>query len=460
METWYGVAGMGAIYNPINPRLHIDQIVGIANHAEDGALFFDPSLSEMVAAMAPRLPKVRLFVALASTAPPADIPGLIAYDDLIAEGAGNFTWPAIDENTACGLCYTSGTTGPPKGVLYSHRSTVLHAMSAALPDAFDISARDTIMPIVPMFHANGWGIPFAAALTGAKLVLPGSRLDSASLIAMLNAEKVSVTAAVPTIWLPLLRTLEETGERLPYLKRVIIGGAACPRGVIETFEKRYGIEVRHSWGMTETSPVGTIAGPKAKHLELAYERQLDIKLKQGRPLFGVEMKITDADNRTLPNDGVTSGHLKVRGPAVAKSYYLQDEAIDAEGWFDTGDIATIDGDGTMTITDRAKDLIKSGGEWISSAEIEIHAMSHPAVAEAAVIGVRHPKWDERPLVVVVLRPGQGASKQDILRHLSGKIAKWWMPDDVVFVDAIPHSATGKVQKTALRERFASHLKPG
>ena len=463
IECWYGIAGLGAVYHTLNPRLFPEQIVWIANHARDRALFFDPVLAELVAKLAPQLESVEMFVALTDRnhLPAAELPNLVAYEDLLAETDGAYSWPELDEHTACGLCYTSGTTGNPKGALYSHRSNVLHAMMACSADALGGSARDTILPIVPMFHANAWGIPFAAAMTGAKLVLPGPRLDGPSLCRLFTEEKVTVTAAVPTVWFAMLQHLEQTGARLPHLKKVVIGGAACPRPVIETFERKYGIEVFHAWGMTETSPIGTTGTMKAKVAELPYERQLDYKVKQGRPVFGVEMKIVGDDGREAPRDGKAFGRLKVRGPAVVKAYFQSDDvsAFDSEGWFDTGDVATLDEDGTMTITDRAKDVIKSGGEWISSIQIESLAMGHPAVAEAAVIGVAHPKWDERPLLIVVLKPGQNAAKGDILAFLSGKIAKWWMPDEVVFVDSIPHSATGKIQKATLRTRFAGFVLP-
>jgi fatty-acyl-CoA synthase len=461
VECWYGIAGMGAVYHTLNPRLFPDQIVWIANHAGDSALFFDPIFADLVAKIAPSLTGVRLFVALCDRdhLPAITIPNLIAYEDLIAEADGNFAWTEFDENTACGLCYTSGTTGNPKGALYSHRSNVLHAMMATTADALGLSTLDTMLPVVPMFHANAWSIPFGAAMVGAKLVMPGPRLDGASLCKLFKSENVTVTAAVPTVWLGMLRYLEETGERLPHLKRMMIGGAAAPRSMIEVFEKKYGVDVFHSWGMTEMSPIGTIGTLTAKTAGLPLEQRLDCKAKQGRAPFGVEMKIVDFENHELPHDGKTPGRLKVRGPAIIKAYFQDKEALDAEGWFDTGDIATLGADGTMTITDRAKDVIKSGGEWISTIEVENLAMGHPAVAEAAVIGVKHPKWDERPLLIVVLKPGQGANKQDILTYLSGKIAKWWMPDDIVFVDAIPHSATGKIQKIALRERFAGYCLP-
>jgi fatty-acyl-CoA synthase len=462
IECWYGIAGLGAVYHTLNPRLFTDQIAWIANHAGDRMLFFDPCLAELVEKLAPQLGGVEQFVALTDRAhlPSIDVRDLVAFEDLLSEGDGNFSWPEFDENTACGLCYTSGTTGDPKGALYSHRSNVLHAMMSCGADAFGLSSRDTFLPVVPMFHANAWGIPFTAAMVGSKLVLPGPRLDGVSLLRLLTEEKVNITAAVPTVWLSLLQHLEQSGATLPFLKKVVIGGAACPRAMIEIFERKYGVEVFHAWGMTETSPLGTVGTLTAKLAALPYEQQLDHKTTQGRPVFGVEMKVEAADGGEAPRDGASSGRLKVRGPAIVKAYYRGPAtALDAEGWFDTADVATLDQDGTMRITDRAKDVIKSGGEWISSIQIETLAMGHPSVAEAAVIGIRHPKWDERPLLIVVLKPGQSATKGDILAFLSGKIAKWWVPDEVVFVDSIPHSATGKIQKTALRERFADFVQP-
>ncbi|MDE2134227.1 MAG: long-chain-fatty-acid--CoA ligase [Alphaproteobacteria bacterium] len=463
LEAWYGIAGIGAIYHTLNPRQFPDQIAWIANHAEDRALFFDIGFADIVARIAPSLQRVEFYVALTDRAhlPDVKIPNLVAYEDFIAGGSGDFSWRQFDEHTACGLCYTSGTTGNPKGVLYSHRSNTLLAMMACRADALGISARDAILPVVPMFHANAWGIAFAAPMAGAKLVMPGAKLDGASLCELFGGEKVTMTAAVPTVWQGVLNHLQETGKTLPHLQRVLIGGAACPRSMIETFEKKYGIEVIHGWGMTEMSPLGTLNTPTAKTAELPYEQRLDSKAGQGRPPFGVEMKIVDGNGRELPRDGVAVGRLKVRGPAVAKSYFRGEGsgAFDGEGWFDTADMGTLDADGMMAITDRAKDVIKSGGEWISSIEIENLAVGHPAVAEAAVIAVRHPKWGERPLLVAILKPGRTATKKDILDHLSGKIAKWWMPDEVVFVDDIPHSATGKIQKTALRERFADYRPP-
>jgi len=463
MEAWYGIAGLGAIYHTLNPRLFPDQLAWIANHAEDKVLFFDTTFTKIVEDLAPKVPSIKLFVALTDRAhlPQARIPDLVAYEDFIGAVDDDFAWREFDERTACGLCYTSGTTGNPKGVLYSHRSNVLHAYTAGQADAMGLRSVDAILPVVPMFHANAWAIAFSAPMVGAKLVMPGPKLDGDSVCELLTNEHVTMTAAVPTVWLALLDYLEKTGKRLPDLKRVIIGGSACPRSMIETFEKKYGITVVHAWGMTEMSPLGTLGTLKPGMAELPYEKQLDLKCKQGHPPFGVEMKITDDENRELPRDGKAFGRLKVRGPAVAKGYFRGEGtgAFDAEGWFDTGDVATLDADGYMTITDRAKDVIKSGGEWISSIEIENIAVGHSAVAEAAVIGVRHPKWDERPLLIIVLKQGASAGRDDILQYLQGRIAKWWMPDDVVFVDEIPHTATGKIQKTALRERFGAYRLP-
>ncbi len=457
LEAWYGIAGIGAIYHTLNPRLFPEQIAWIANHAEDRVLMFDITFSELVAKLAPQMKTVELFIALTDRAHlPAGIPNCMAYEDFIAEADEAFAWKEFDEHTACGLCYTSGTTGNPKGVLYSHRSNTLLAMIACGADTMSLSGHDTMLPVVPMFHANAWGIAFAAPMCGAKLVMPGAKLDGPSICELLTDEKVTMTAAVPTVWLAALQYLKQSGKTLPQLKRVLIGGSACPRSMIETFERKYGIEVIHAWGMTEMSPLGTIGTLKVKMAELPQEQRLDYKVRQGHAPFGVEMKIVGDNDRELPRDGKTFGRLKVRGPAVSKAYFGGDgaSAFDAEGWFDTGDVATLDADGYMTITDRAKDVIKSGGEWISSIEIENLAMGHPAIAEAAVIGVHHPKWDERPLLVVVMKPGQNVTKKDILDYLSGKIAKWWMPDAVVFMDMIPHTATGKIQKAALRERFA------
>jgi len=463
IEAWYGITGIGAIYHTLNPRLFPDQLVYIANHAEDKALFFDITFADLVAKIAPKIPSIKLYVAMTDAAhlPKADIPNMVAYEDLIAGVDDDFVWKEFDENTACGLCYTSGTTGNPKGVLYSHRSNVLHGLVAAQTDAQAVSSRDSILPVVPMFHANAWALAFSAPMAGAKLVMPGPKLDGPSICELLTTEKVTMTAAVPTVWLAALDHLEKSSTTLPHLNRVLIGGSACPRTMIETFEKKYHVQVIHAWGMTEMSPLGTVGTLKHHVAEMPHEKQLDYKCKQGHPVFGVEMKIVGDDEKELARDGKAFGRLKVRGPSVAKAYFRGEGAgaFDDENWFDTGDVATLDPEGYMTITDRSKDVIKSGGEWISSIEIENIAVGHPAVAEAAVIGVRHPKWDERPLLIVVLKPGQKATKDDLLAYLTGKIAKWWMPDDVAFVDEIPHTATGKIQKMTLRETFSKYRLP-
>jgi fatty-acyl-CoA synthase len=463
METWYGIAGIGAVYHTLNPRLFPDQLVYIANHAEDQALFFDTTFTDLVVKIAPQLKQVKFYIALTDRAhlPDVDLPGLMAYEDFIADADPEFKWKEFDENTACGLCYTSGTTGNPKGVLYSHRSNVLHALIVAQKDAHGLSNTDVVLPVVPMFHANAWAITFEAPMVGAKVVFPGPKLDGASVYELLESEGVTMTAAVPTVWLMLLQYLEQNNLKLSTLKMVLIGGSACPRSMIETFEKKYGVQVVHAWGMTEMSPLGTLGTMKHAIAHLPYDKQLDYKCKQGHAPFGVEMKIVDDENRELPRDGKAFGRLKVRGPAIAKGYMGGEgkAAFDHDGWFDTGDVATLCPQGYMTITDRAKDVIKSGGEWISSIDIENFAVGHPAVAEAAVIGVYHPKWDERPLLIVVLKPGQKATRDELLAYLNGKIAKWWMPDDVVFVDEIPHTATGKIQKTTLREKFGKYQLP-
>jgi fatty-acyl-CoA synthase len=457
LEAWYGITGLGSVYHTLNPRLFVDQLVYIANHAEDRVVFFDPQFSPLISAIAPSLRTVEHYISLSATVP-SDFPDAIAYEDFIVTADEEFVWKEVDENAACGLCYTSGTTGNPKGVLYSHRSNIIHAFMACQADAMGIRNADTVMPVAPMYHANAWAIAFVAPMTGAKLVMPGPKLDGASVYELLDTEKVTVTAAVPTVWLGLLQYLESSGKMLPHLERVLIGGSACPKRIIECFEQKYKVDVVHAWGMTEMSPLGTLGSLTAEIAERSYEERIAQKLKQGRPLFGVEMKIVDDTDRELARDGKAFGRLKVRGPAVAKGYFRGEGAgaFDEKGWFDTGDVATIDPTGYLTITDRAKDVIKSGGEWISSIEIENVAVGHPAVAEAAVIGIPHPKWDERPLLIVVAKPGERPAKKEILEYLDGKIAKWWMPDDVIFADEIPHTATGKIQKTTLRERYGNH----
>jgi len=463
LEAWYGIVGIGAIYHTVNPRLFPDQVVWIINHAEDRVMMTDLTFVPFLEKIADQLPTIELYILLtdAMHMPKTTLKNAVAYEDWIAEVDGDFKWVSLDENTAAGMCYTSGTTGHPKGVLYSHRSNVLHAYIAALPDSKGICSRDVVMPVVPMFHANCWSLAFSTPMVGATMVMPGAKMDGASIYELLDTFKVSFTAAVPTVWLMLLQDLEKTGRRLPHLKRVVIGGSACPRAITKTFQEKYGVEVVHAWGMTEMSPLGSLCTMKPEYASLEGDAKLNVQMKQGHPPFGVEMKITDDAGRDLPWDGKTFGRLKVRGPAVAKAYYKGEgsEAFDKDGWFDTGDVATMDQYGYMQITDRAKDVIKSGGEWISSIDVENLAVGHPKVAEAAVIGISHPKWDERPLLVIVLKKGETVTKEELLEFMQGKIAKWWMPDDVVFVEEIPHTATGKIQKITLRQRFKDYRLP-
>jgi len=463
LEAWYGIVGIGAIYHTVNPRLFPDQVVWIINHAEDRVMMTDLTFVPFLEKIADQLPTIERYILLtdAMHMPKTTLKNAVAYEDWIAEVDGDFKWVSLDENTAAGMCYTSGTTGHPKGVLYSHRSNVLHAYIAALPDSKGICSRDVVMPVVPMFHANCWSLAFSTPMVGATMVMPGAKMDGASIYELLDTFKVSFTAAVPTVWLMLLQDLEKTGRRLPHLKRVVIGGSACPRAMTKTFQEKYGVEVVHAWGMTEMSPLGSLCTMKPEYASLEGDAKLNVQMKQGHPPFGVEMKITDDAGRDLPWDGKTFGRLKVRGPAVAKAYYKGEgsEAFDKDGWFDTGDVATMDQYGYMQITDRAKDVIKSGGEWISSIDVENLAVGHPKVAEAAVIGISHPKWDERPLLVIVLKKGETVTKEELLEFMQGKIAKWWMPDDVVFVEEIPHTATGKIQKITLRQRFKDYRLP-
>ena len=462
LEAWYGIMGIGAIYHTVNPRLFPEQIVWIVNHAQDRLLLLDLTFIPMVEKLADRLPGIERYVVLtdAKHMPANSLPNAVPYEEWIGEADGDFAWKIFNENTAAGMCYTSGTTGNPKGVLYSHRSNVLHGLTANNIDVIGLSSRDVALPVVPMFHANTWSINFTAPISGASLVLPGPKLDGASIYELLDRYRVSCTAGVPTVWLMLLQHLASTGGRLPYLKRIVIGGSSCPRAMAKTFQDVYGVEVIHAWGMTEMSPLGTACTMKPEYAALDGEARLDIQEMQGPSPFVVEMKITDDAGTRLAWDGKTFGRLKVRGPAVARAYYREDgEILDAEGFFDTGDVATIDRYGYMHITDRAKDVIKSGGEWISSIDIENLAVGHPKVAEAAVIGVRHPKWDERPLLVIVLKKDTSATRDEILAFMKGKIASWWMPDEIVFVDEIPHTATGKIQKTVLRERFKDFVLP-
>ncbi|MBI3674929.1 MAG: long-chain-fatty-acid--CoA ligase [Rhizobiales bacterium] len=465
LEIWYGVMGLGGIVHTLNPRLVADQLVYIVNHAEDGWVFTDLSFVPLFEKLQDRLPKVKGFVVITDRQHmPAEtsLRNPVCYEELIASGDPGFAWPEFDENTACGMCYTSGTTGNPKGVVYSHRSNVLHGMMCCLSDALGLSSRDTIMPVVPMFHANAWSLAFSSLISGARLVLPGPKLDGASVYELLDRERVTFTAAVPTVWMMLLKHLEQNPAlRLPALERVAIGGSACPEAIMKAFVENYGTDVIHAWGMTEMSPIGSLGVKSGRTSALPDGEWWKIKLKQGRAPFLVDMKITDDDNRALPHDGRTFGRLKVKGPAVARAYFKGEgaAAFDADGWFDTGDVATIDPYGYMNITDRSKDVIKSGGEWISSIDLENVAMACPGVQEAAAIGLPHLKWDERPLLVVVRKEGATVSKQQVLTHMEGKVAKWWLPDDVAFVDDIPHTATGKISKLTLRERFKDYRFP-
>ena len=466
MEMYFGVSGSGRVLHTINPRLHPEQVAWIVNHAEDQVLCFDMTFLPLVQAVHAKCPTVRQWVALCDADKlPADsgIPGLVSYEQWIGAQSMHYRWPQLDENTASSMCYTSGTTGNPKAALYSHRSTVLHAYGAALPDVMCLSARDAVLPVVPMFHVNAWGIPYSAALTGAKVVFPGPALDGKSLYELIEAEGVTFAAGVPTVWQMLLGHVQSVGGKFSTLNRTVIGGSACPPAMIDAFEQGYGVKVLHAWGMTEMSPLGTLCTLKNKHLKRSKEEQQRISQKQGRAIFGVDMKIVNSEGLEQPWDGKTYGDLLVRGPWILERYYKGDSPLvmdeQGQGWFPTGDVATIDEDGFMQITDRTKDVIKSGGEWISSIDIENIAMGQPAVAMAACIGMPHPKWDERPIVVVALKPGVQVSREAILAFYEGKIAKWQIPDDVVFVDAIPLGATGKMLKTKLREQFKDYQLP-
>ncbi len=459
-EIWYGLLGVGGIYHTVNPRLFPEQIAWIINDAEDRLLFVDLTFLPLVEKLRDQLKAVKDIVVLTDAAHMPDTPlAAQPYEEWLAAD-DDFAWREFDESSAAGMCYTSGTTGNPKGVVYSHRSNVLHALAANVPDMLGLSSRDRLMPVVPMFHANCWALCFTAPLVGATLIMPGPKLDGASVYELLDQEKVTITAAVPTIWMMLLQHLETTGSALPHLERVAIGGSACPRAMIEAFETRYDVRVMHAWGMTEMSPLGTVCTLKPENADLAGEARLDLLEKQGHPPFTVEMKVTDDSGKELPWDGKTFGRLKVRGPAVSRAYFRDEaEILDEEGYFDTGDVAHVDPNGYMCITDRSKDVIKSGGEWISSIELENLAMGHPGVAEAAVIGVHHPKWDERPLLIVVPRADKAPTREALIDFIRPKVAKWWLPDDVVFVEEIPHTATGKIQKTALRETFKDYSLP-
>jgi acyl-CoA synthetase (AMP-forming)/AMP-acid ligase II len=458
VEVYYGVAGIGAVCHTANPRLHEEQIAYIINHADDTFIFTDLTFVPLLEALAPRLPRVRGYVILTDAAhmPATTLPNVHCYETLLAAQPTTIAWPTFDENMAAGLCYTSGTTGEPKGALYSHRSSVLHAMSGCMSELTRrAESSRCLMPIVPMYHVNAWGFPYLAPMMGAKLVLPGPAHDPASLYALLEGERVQTAGAVPTIWLAMLNYLEETGKELTALRALRIGGSAAPRALIDAFESR-GIEVIHGWGMTETSPVCTTGSIKAKHRSAPDARAY--QMHAGRIVYGVDMRIVDDEGVVLPDDGVAQGELQVRGPWVIGAYYRNAEAsakaFTADGWFRTGDVASLDSDGYLTIRDRSKDLIKSGGEWISSIDLENAAVAHPDIMEAAAIAIPHPKWAERPLLVVVPRPGVTLDRSAVLQFLEGKVAKWWLPDDVLFVTALPHTATGKVSKRDLREQYA------
>ena len=465
MELYYAASGSGLVLHTLNPRLHPDQLVWIADDAQDRVLFFDLTFLPLVEATAARFATIRHFVLMADRdRMPASttIPNLMCYEDLIDGASDRYDWPVFDENTASSLCYTSGTTGNPKGVLYSHRSTVLHSYGSALPDSVGLSSRDAALPVVPMFHVNAWGMPYAACMVGAKLVFPGPALDGKSLHDLFEAEGVTVSAGVPTVWQGLLAHVEANGLSFSTMKRTVIGGSACPPAMLRAFEDKYGVTVLHGWGMTEMSPLGTVCSMKGGQEGLDPAAAFAVKSKQGRVLYGVDMKIVGPDGAELPWDGQTQGELLVRGPWVLDRYFNRDEdplRYDAAGlgWFPTGDVSTIDADGFMQIVDRTKDVIKSGGEWIGSIDLENIAMAHPGVAMAACIAARHPKWDERPLLVVMPKPGASLTRDDMLGFFEGKVAKWWIPDDVVFVDQIPLGATGKMQKNKLRDDFGDRL---
>jgi 3-(methylthio)propionyl---CoA ligase len=463
MELYYAVSGFGSILHTMNPRLHPDQVVWIADHAEDQLLFFDLTFLPLIEAIAPRVTTIKAFVAMTDRAHmPATttIDNLLCYEELIESQSPHFDWPAFDENTASSLCYTSGTTGNPKGALYSHRSTLLHTYAAALPDALNCSARDVILPVVPMFHVNAWGLPYVACMVGAKLVFPGPWLDGKSLYDLFESEGVTMSAGVPTVWQGLLAHVEANGLKFSTMRRTVIGGSACPPATMRAFQQRYDVEVLHAWGMTEMSPVGTVCTLKSKHQRLDDEQRMAVQAKQGRAVFGVDMKIIGEDGSELPHDGKAAGELMVRGPWIIASYFKGDGGTPLkDGWFPTGDVSTIDADGYMQINDRSKDVIKSGGEWIGSIDLENIAMAHPAVAMAACIAARHPKWDERPLLVVTKKPGSDVTRDELLHFYDGKIAKWWRPDDVVFIDSIPLGATGKMQKNKLRAMFKDYKLP-
>ncbi|WP_428681508.1 long-chain-fatty-acid--CoA ligase [Sphingopyxis sp.] len=462
LAAWYGAAGMGIVLHTLNPRLFLEQIAYIANHAGDRLLIADPATADLVEELLPQVPSIEkvIFFCDADSLPKTSYPA-VSFDDWIAGQPADHAWGDFDENAACGLCYTSGTTGNPKGVLYSHRSNYIHALMTLQRDALGLSARDTVLLVVPMYHANAWGVVYSAPAVGAKLILPGQRMDGESIYNLIEEEGVTYSAAVPTVWQMLLQYMQENGKRFTTLQRVTIGGSACPESIIRTFRDDYGVDVIQGWGMTETSPLGTVSVPNASVAAKGDDAQMAYKLKQGRLLCGLEMKLVDDAGNRLPHDGKTPGRLMIKGPTIARGYFGGEggDVLDAEGFFDTGDVSTIDGEGYMQITDRAKDVVKSGGEWISSIEIENIAMGHDAVANAAVVGIAHPKWDERPILLCELKPGARASADDLKAYLDGKIARWWMPDDVLFVGSIPLGPTGKIDKKAIRAGLDGYKLP-
>ncbi|HIO02002.1 MAG TPA: long-chain-fatty-acid--CoA ligase [Alphaproteobacteria bacterium] len=463
LEVYYATSGIGCICHTVNPRLFTEQLIYIINHAEDKFLFIDSSFIELVEQLSPSLKGVKGVIVMCAKEEMSEttLDNIHCYETLIAGHEDHYAWPSFDENTASSLCYTSGTTGNPKGVLYSHRSTVLHSWCVSSVDTLGICNKDSLLVIVPMFHANAWGTPYAAPMSGAKMVFPGPHLDGESLVELIENEDITVSAAVPTVWLGILQYLKKTGKKLGTLERVAIGGTAAPPIMVRTLQEEYGVQVCHAWGMTEMSPLGTTGVLKKDSLSLPKEEQYKLQEKQGRGIYGVEMKIVDDNGLELPRDGVAFGNLMVRGPWIASRYFKDEggEVLDPDGWFPTGDVATLDSEGYMQITDRAKDVIKSGGEWIGSIELENVAMEHEGVAECAVIGVFHPKWDERPLLVVVRESGSTVTPEELLKFFVGKVAKWWTPDDVVFVPELPHTPTGKVLKTKLRKEFSGHVLP-
>lgn len=458
LEIYFGVSGSGRICHTINPRLFPAQLNYIINHAQDQVLFFDKTFLSTILSLRTQLPTIKAYVLL--DAPDAEVqaqmPDVLFYEDLLATGDSAYQWPSFDENQASSLCYTSGTTGDPKGVLYSHRSTVLHSLSASLPDSLNLSACDRVMPVVPMFHVNAWGVPYAAAMVGASLVMPGPNLDGLSLLALIDEEQVSIALGVPTIWQGLLTAIERTGSQVPSLKRTVVGGAACPPSMMGKF-REYGVDTIHAWGMTELSPIGTVNALLYKHASQTPDQQQQVRLSQGRPLFGIELRVVDDEAQALEHDGQTQGNLQCRGHWVVDTYFHATHNALDEGWFSTGDVATLDADGYMNIRDRSKDIIKSGGEWISTVELENIAIAHPELIGAAAIAAKHDKWDERPLLIAVRREGCEVSAAEILAFFDGKIAKWQIPDDVIFVETLPLNGTGKLMKNKLREQYGEYL---